>query len=196
MTDADWGVMREPVTEVSKKMGVILLGPDCGGKSTLARSLGEYYDVPITPNVRIKDPLKAMHAVLDFAINKMPKDTGKGFVLDQWNFPVDLVYRSVIDGAISPLFSLVTYLAPYLVEHKILFLHITASAEVLTKRFEARGDDLWNIEQILRIAVAYPKHLERLPLHIRTIDTSDLSPVNTLARAVQIIDHFYEEDIT
>lgn len=179
----------DPVMDVRNRVRVLLLGPDCGGKSTLARMLGEYYQIPVYGNRRIKDDLQALQSVLQFALEVMPF---RPFVLDQWQYPVDIVYNKVLGNQSSPMERIADLMAAQFKKHKVLTLFVTASPETIAKRFEERGDELWNLEQILAIRKAYPQYLEQSGLFYEVIDTTDTTPEQTLFNALGIIETFYK----
>lgn len=171
---------------------LLLLGPDCGGKSTLAQMLGEHFGLKVYPNRRIKSALHALRAVLDFAIEIIPNEP---FILDQWQYPVDIVYNQTLAQKTSPMSRIEDLMAEHFEKHKVLTLHVTASPETIAKRFAERGDELWDLEQILRVREAYPRYLTQSGLAYETIDTSDLTPEQVLINALGIIENFYRESV-
>lgn len=176
---------------MQEQIKVILVGPDCGGKSTLAEMLRKYYDIPKRSNRRPGSDLATVYEMVDFALHHIPF---KPFILDQWQFPVDIVYRGTLNNERSPITCLTEYLLPHLEQHKVLFLHITASDDVLRQRFDVRGDALWNIDQILRVSGAYDAYLPHSGITYETIDTTALGPKAVLAEAVKVIEKFYGSD--
>lgn len=180
----------------AKQVKLLLIGPDCSGKSTLAKKLAEHFRLPLFSNRRAPDELAALQRVVDFAIDWF-SDYDAGFILDQWQFPVDIVYNRVLRDQGSIFEGIAPYLKQDMDRYKVLIIHLTASDEVLTERFNKRGDELWNIGQILKVANAYKPILQELNLTHTTIDTSPLTPEEVFSWTVARITSFYggEENV-
>jgi len=169
---------------------VILIGPDCGGKSTLAKHLREYYNVGGAGNRRVEGDLQAVREVLRFALDEIPNSR---FILDQWQYPVDIVYRHAIEDDESPVSVLDKMLVPYLKEQKVLFIHVTASPQELLRRFSIRGDELWTGPQIVAVAEDYHTYLKCYAMFdYVTIDTTGRHPKEVLKEAVYQISKYYK----
>ena len=169
---------------------IVLVGPDCSGKSTLAKNLSSYYGIPVKANRRIPDDLEAVSSVID-VVRHLRDNPGAEFILDQWQYPVDIVYNRYLRNTASPMEHIEPIIVPYLKEAGVLFLHVDAHSEVLRERYKVRGDELWNAEQIVRVASAYRTYFERPIVHYRRIDTSYGTPESVLKSAVVTIETFY-----
>src|SRR5690606_40159979 len=95
---------REVTYQVGRKSAkrIVLLGPDCSGKSTLAEKLSKELGIKVYPNRRIPDDLDAVAAVLDF-VRKVVRDSDEEFILDQWQYPVDIIYNRTLRHMPSPM---------------------------------------------------------------------------------------------
>lgn len=172
------------------KPKIILMGPDCSGKSNLAHRLALHYQCLIVGNRRIKDDLEAAHTVLDFTM-KVICNPDVSFVLDQWQYPVDIIYNKELRGADSIMVAVEKIILPYLKKHNVVLLHVDASDSTLRDRFAVRGDELWDIEQILKVAAAYREYMPKSPLIGYRIDTSNLSKDQAAQQAISLIDAHY-----
>lgn len=169
---------------------IILVGPDCSGKSTLAKALGEHYNIDVLANRRIPGDLKAVAEIVH-VVKRIDTNPKLAFIMDQWQYPVDIVYNRTLRGVPSPMEYIEDLIVPYLNKNNVLFIHVDANTEVLRQRYEQRGDELWNAEQIVHVASAYRTYFERPKVHYRRIDTSCGTPESVLKSAVDIIETFY-----
>jgi hypothetical protein len=169
---------------------IVLVGPDCSGKSTLAKNLSSYYGIPVKANRRIPDDLEAVASVIDM-VRHLRDNPDAELILDQWQYPVDIVYNRHLRNTTSPMEHIEPVIVPYLNEAGVLFLHVDARSEVLRERYKVRGDELWNAEQIVHVASAYRTYFERPKVHYRRIDTSYGTPESVLKSAVVTIETFY-----
>lgn len=174
----------------NKHIRVILIGPDCGGKTNIAEGLRRTYGVPGVGRRKIGLPLVAIHSVIGTLMNEIANG---GFVMDQWQYPVDIVYEYCMHQSLSPIVAIEEYLVPELNHLNVLFLHVTASDEAIASRFAKRGDELWNLQQILNVSKAYKHYLERAEFFHRTIDTTFLSPEKSIEIAAALVDDFYAD---
>ncbi|MNP23786.1 hypothetical protein D3C76_1165070 [compost metagenome] len=174
-----------------KPIKLILVGPDCSGKSTLAEMLGLHYQIKVMGHRKIKDKMRALQSIVDGVFKYVRSD--REFIMDQWQYPVDIVYENVLGSGSSPMASMSEHLIEEFNAYDVLVLHITASNRALSYRYSQRGDELWDIEQILKVAKAYKPTLQELGVKHSTIDTSTMTPDQVLSRAVDIIDKFYKE---
>lgn len=173
--------------ESAKPVRVILVGADCTGKTTLADNLRAYYGIASVANRRIPGDLNAIHSVLTFALEVIPH---LEFILDQWQYPVDVVYRATLENEQSPIVSIADKLVPHLNENGVLFILLTADPETITARYNVRGDELWNLDQILSVAAVYPAYMKLSGVNYRTIDTSKYSPVEVFDHAIRLISNY------
>lgn len=173
----------------AKQVKLLLVGPDCSGKSLLSSRLGLHYSLEIFRNRRIDKPLPALQSVVDFAMDWFADE--EGFILDQWQFPVDIIYNHTLRDQSSVFEALAPYLKEEMDDNKVLIIHLTADDRTLRSRFDRRGDELWDIKQILEVAKAYKPWLQKLNLTHTTIDTSELTPEEVFQTALARIEKFY-----
>lgn len=172
---------------------LVLIGPDCGGKSTLVSGLREHYQIAPRSNRKVHNAIEMLHGVLQFAKDVIPH---YGFILDQWQYPVDIVYEHCMHQRLSPVANIDTELASWCRKHHVLFIHITADDATLTERFNHRGDELWSLEQILAVARCYRRYLRNTATFpYITIDTSGRTPEEVLEEAINRIDTYYKDVI-
>lgn len=177
------------LADKNKHIKIVLIGPDCGGKTTVAEYLRTHYALPGKGNRRIPGDLQMVKSVVDFALEVIPN---RGFIQDQWQYPVDIVYTEALGSERSPVKTVEQFILPELQRHNVLFLHVTARPGVLKERFDVRGDELWTFPQILQVAQHYHTYLKKYgKFHWRTLDNSDLDKETSCIRATQIIDRFY-----
>jgi ribose 1,5-bisphosphokinase PhnN len=174
----------------AKQVKLLLIGPDCSGKSTLAKQLAAHFKLPIFANRKAKEEIAALGKVVDFVIDWF-SDYEAGFILDQWQFPVDIVYNRVLRGQGSIFEGVAKYLKEDMDRYKVLVIHLTANDTALEERFNKRGDELWDLKQIQAVAAAYKPILQELNLTHTTIDTSLLTPSEVFSIAVARISTFY-----
>lgn len=174
-----------------KRPKILLVGPDCSGKSTLANQLSGHYGIPHHANRRIKDELLAVKAVVDFVEAEVRKEEGGGFILDQWQYPVDTIYQHAIyrqNLTRNIFFNMKEMLNHELDSNNVVVILVTANEATITERFRKRGDELWDLDQILEVQSMYPALLLSMGISFDTIDTSYLMPHQVLLTAKKIID--------
>lgn len=174
--------------EQAKPIRVILIGADCTGKTVLANLLREHYEVSGKGNRRLPGDLEAVREVINYALDVMPNTE---FILDQWQYPVDIVYQHALEGRRSPMLDIEDLLTSHLIKHGVLYIYLTADSETVSHRYYLRGDELWNLEQILRVRGYYEKFMRNFPVPYRRIDTSDKTPLEVFKDAKMYIDKFF-----
>lgn len=185
----------EEVARVSKQMFVILEGPDCSGKSTLALDLAEYFKVPLEKNLRIKDPGEVIKTIANNLVFQHPRKTGVGVLKDRWQYPSDIIYEQLHGRADSRLIAWEPTLLRELNASNVLFLYVTASPKALTSRYDKRGDEHVDGEQIVKAAALYDKFFANSKsLPYKTIDTTSKTPQQAFQAAVRAILDYYKED--
>lgn len=172
---------------------IVLIGPDCSGKTALAEKLSKHYGIEVRGNRHIKDDLQAVKSVIDFTFYSVDNSIDEGFIQDQWQYPVDIVYNRVLREQSSIMEQVEPIILPVLLCRRVLFIHVDAWDDVLRQRYSIRGDELWDIDQILRVAQAYRDYFRYTPLHYRYLDTSEVTQHEAFLGAVQLIDDFYGE---
>lgn len=185
---------KEAKQRIPDDRKVILVGPDCSGKSTIAKFLAEKYGILPVGNRRINNDLDAAIHVLTFVANEVVRNDAP-FVLDQFMYPVDIVYNATLRQSHSAMEDIQNLILPKLVEHNVLFLHVDAGDEAIEARYNERGDELWDLQQILKVSSAYRRYFDYMrnhtPIHYRRIDTSKCSVEAMCSGAYQLVEDFY-----
>lgn len=190
LTVPGWGVLPNNKKDPRDRK-IILLGPDCSGKSTIAKHLASKYEVSAIGNRRINHDLDAAQHVIQFVRESVIGDTN--FVMDQFMYPVDIVYNEALRGEASIMELVEPLILPYLNGHNVLFLHIDATDEELERRYDIRGDELWTASQIRTVANAYREYFKEMytQMHYRYLNTTTLSIDEANQRAYEIVENFY-----
>ena len=180
---------------------VVLCGPDCSGKTTLAEGLAKVYDTRIVKGLRVDSDKVYDKVKQDLAAwkNQPQEDL---ILLDRWQFPDDIIYERVHGRAESQLVPHIEELIEECLEIPIMFVHVTALPQVLKRRYEQRGDEEVDFDMILKAHRAYGDFFGDLkamamtrkhcpPLPVLHIDTSLYFKSDALVRVIERIDKFY-----
>lgn len=132
---------------------IIFIGPDCSGKSTTAALVGQALGSKVYGHRRIKNPLTAVSKVISEP--SVSSEVKKDIIYDQWMFPVDVIYQRCLGSKPSPLEGIHDELAYHYKAYGYVFVYITASEEEISKRYDVRGDELWEKHQILSVRGSY-----------------------------------------
>lgn len=157
-----------------KEPKVIFIGPDCGGKSSLAELLGKRWNLEVKAHRKINSN-DMLITVMKDALTQLQQREAT-FVRDQYYYPVDIIYQQTLGQHPSHLTLISEVVANAYKEAGVIFVYVTASLEVLADRYFARGDELWSLKQIQRVAKAYESWYEenKHSHHLVRIDTSGM----------------------
>lgn len=164
-------------------MRLIFIGPDCGGKSTLAEMVGARMDVDVHAHRKINDEEMRVTVAEDALVQV--RSHHATWIRDQYYYPVDILYQGAINLQNSILNPMEQSLAHAYRLAGVIFVYVTASPSVIAERFRQRGDELWNLEQIQKVADAYESWYmyARHNHHLVRIDSSNISREEVLSRA-------------
>lgn len=189
---------------IGERMFVVLDGPDCTGKTTLAAKLSEHYNVPVIKQNRHPDRTtlvdKVLADIVDYSpVHGAPKVAfGEGGVIfDRWQFPSNIIYEELFRGEPSALKGRLSTIVNESKKANILFLILDANNETIKARLDVRGDEFYGYTQIIQAAEKYREFLSswlmttHLRAPIRTINTSNRTPEDVFEAAVRAIDMFY-----
>lgn len=168
-------------------MLVILEGPDGGGKSTLCRMLVEQYGAKTEKFVRHPDPEEMRRSVVSTMLRLAKNPPKKLTVYDRWYYPSDVVNEPVYTGNESILAGemLSGSIEKALNHLGAVLVYVYASKEVLKRRYESRGDEYVNREDIMWLADEYERFMNRTTLRVIRVDTSECSPQTSLNNLVK-----------
>lgn len=177
---------------LAKRKILVLIGPDCSGKSTLAARLAHYYELPIAKGLRIADRQGLVRGILDqLAVWKHPITEDPGMLLDRWQFPCDIVYERVHERPESPLAPILPQLVDLARSAGVLFIHVSASPDALGSRLESRGDDEVTYQKIIHARQEYIDLFRQADFPAVHLNTSLKTPEESFRRAVNLIDGYY-----
>lgn len=185
------------VTKVSKKLFLVVEGPDCSGKSTLVEQLAKTFDLPLEKNLRIKNPQAIIRSLAEQIVFAHPRKTGKGTIKDRWQYPSDIIYEEIHGRTESILVDWEPSLIKELHYANVLFLYVKADAKELVRRRNIRGDDEINDLQLIQLADMYENFFndpKREGLSVAVVDTTNLSPDEVYHVAMDKIMRHYEEE--
>lgn len=167
---------------------VVFIGPDCGGKSSVAAKVGEMLGCKVYGHRRIADALAAVHKVITEPT--VSREVNKDIIYDQWMFPVDIIYNRTLSPKPSPLEGIHDELASLYKKHGYVFVYVTASEEAIKERFEVRGDELWDLWQIHSVRGSYENYYEEnLTKGYHNMFKIDTSEISIDAAAAKVVDY-------
>lgn len=172
---------------------LIFVGPDCGGKSTLAEQVGVHFGLPVNAHRRIDDEEMRV-TVAEDALTAV-KSQYSHWIRDQYYYPVDILYSAAMRSEQSILSPMEMALANAYRLAGVIFVFVTASPEELGRRFYERGDELWDLAQIQRVARLYEDWYSwaRHTHHLVRIDTTQMSRDEMVKEAIAGIGKKYKE---
>lgn len=158
-------------------MIILFDGVDKTGKTTLSTMLHKYNGYEYRKH-------STMHSAVDalMASTKVLKDitSHKTYIFDRFYFPSDAVYGPIVGGyELSPFVrrGYSDYVIPLLREHHAVFIHCTASDEVLAERFIREKEEYASVKQIQAIAAEYRKIAESNVFdNVITLDSTNDAP--------------------
>lgn len=155
-------------------MILLFEGVDKTGKTTIAKLLEERTGFEYHKH-------STMHSAIDalMAASKVLETISarKTYIFDRFYFPSDLIYGPVVGGYEPSRFVRRMYedcITPVLMEHGVIFVHCTASDEVLAERFIRDQEEYATVPQIQEIARRYQEFTKYGPFrNVITLDSTD-----------------------
>lgn len=148
-------------------MLIILEGPDCAGKSTLAREL-----VDMIGRLHPEDHVSLMHtgppsehALIAYAaplLNYRP-GSGRHIICDRWHIG-EFVYPPIVDRPTTMDDQVAAWLDMFLQSRGALLIHCDADVEYLSNCARKRGDEESFIAQIPETNMAFTRAITRSTL--------------------------------
>jgi thymidylate kinase len=171
-----------------KPLKVLFIGPDCSGKSSIAQRVGIHYGIHVEGHRKLEGAgLFAIEQTIHIVRNMGP--TGRSFIWDQFYYPVDVIYERVLGESPSPLGGVGHLIAKEFDKNNVIVFFVNASEQALRQRFEERGDELWSIEQILKVREGYMRILPTLGFRYHEIDTTHSTTTDASFAVIEIINN-------
>jgi deoxyadenosine/deoxycytidine kinase len=177
---------------MSKTKCLVLVGPECTGKTTQARMITENYSSKLVKNIRVKDRFQMLANVIN-DIQQMVIRTSWGtsespVVFDRWQLIDDIIYEKYCYGSESIMEPLLPVLGKACKDAGILFVYLTIAEDEMVSRFAERGDLLRTIEEAVITRKAYQEFFRTnraiLP-HIK-IDVTGMTPEELYKTIVEL----------
>ena len=161
---------------------LVLEGPECTGKTTMAQLLCEELSCTVTKRVATEDTLELLSTVIGDINSQRLRTSGfmqaKPIVFDRWQLVSDMVYMDCLFGIDSKLDGIYQSLADNCTPNGILIVYLDIDPDVMLSRFEARGDKLRSAEEALKVHQGYRRFFKygkgQILPYIR-IDVTDLT---------------------
>lgn len=170
----------------SKPLKVLFIGPDCSGKSSIAQQIGRNFGISVQ-GYRKQKTSKLFSVENTISTVRHMICTGRSFIWDQFYFPVDVIYEQVLGEGPSPLHGIGHLIAEEFDKNNVIVFFINASVNTLQERFAERGDELWSIEQILKVRQGYQRILPTLGFRYHELDTTNVTTKQAADRVIDII---------
>jgi len=166
---------------------VVFVGPDKAGKSTTINILKERFDCPILKAVKMPEN-EALSTIDDF----IQRSTKHSLVLwDRCNYPDDLVYSPVIEGAPSTLEKYRYDIEAKFRKLELLMVYVKAAYDCLYKRYHKDGGDDYvrKVELLKEVIDRYEEFFRQTTIPYVVVDTTYMSEwdaADTVARMIEL----------
>lgn len=146
-------------------MLIVLEGPECTGKSTVARKLCERHSIKLVKNVRIPNRFQLLASVIGDIENELVRTRDvlgkRPIVFDRWMLISDIIYEKYCYNTDSILEPLLPALGPVMAQAGVVIVYITISQPEMLRRFESRGDLLRTKEEAIITHNAYDTFFQK-----------------------------------
>lgn len=180
-------------------MRVIVIGSDLTGKSTLIENLQKIFSPHINNLTHVyitKKTGKELIEDTNFYITN-GFDELDPFIFDRFHYPDNPVYERVFHPN-NPQSALIGYeesVDSAMRKKDVIFIYLEAPLNVLMKRYDERGDDLINKEDLIRIKREYERFLEKTTIPVFRFDTSTMGIEKLAFEVANVILGYYDYDI-
>jgi deoxyadenosine/deoxycytidine kinase len=183
--------------EAMNQAFVVVVGPDCSGKTGLIEALAAHTGATVVKGLRITERCEIMPHLRRQLAEYDPKVTGKGVIMDRWQFPDDIIYEYHYGRRTSVVMDNLRSFNKELRKVDVLFLYVTADVDVLAERLRIRGDDEVAVEQLADIHRRYEEFFNNTYVNMNMrlpkgeIDSTHLTKDEVFALAIQHIKRHY-----
>lgn len=173
------------VTNNVNPMLIILEGPECTGKTTVASKLAEEYGARVQKGVRIADRFLLMSSTIRDLENQILRTSGlvgeAMTVFDRWPAISDCIYEKYIVGGNPITYYMLPFFQDLFVNNNVKLVFLNISRDEMIKRFEARGDKIVSLDEALVAYDAYQQFYNecRNMIPCQIIDATNLSEDDT-----------------
>jgi thymidylate kinase len=176
------------VTNNNRPMLIILEGPECTGKSTVARKLAEDFGARVQKGVRIADRFLLMSSTIRDLENQVLRTSGligeAMTVFDRWPAISDCIYERYIVGGNPITYEMLPFFRDLFVNNNVQLVFLNVNKDTMIQRFQSRGDNIVDLNEAVTAYDAYQQFFSdcaaMLPCFI--IDASDLSEDETYSK--------------
>ncbi len=179
-------------------MFIVLDGPDCGGKTSLAKGLGAVLGIPVHKLVAPRNQGELLTDIKELLLDLVPTPC----IFDRWRYPTDKLYSPIVEGRTSISEEYEEPILEAFKRNNVFLVYVYASPTILLARYnryslEERAEDYIKGEQLLTIAESYQKEMQRLRglgVPVLFVDTSYLAPEEALRYvSLEIVNHYLDQ---
>ncbi len=156
--------MEGKAVDFKKPMMVVLEGPECTGKSTVAARLADEFSCSLSKRVRTPDRFAMLNTIMqDIAVQQERTSGGSGeslIVFDRWQLVSDIIYEKYCYNQRSILEPLYPILGDACRAANILIIYMDIDEADMLTRFRTRGDRLRNVPEARKVWHAYSKFFD------------------------------------
>jgi len=124
---------------------LVLEGPECTGKTTLANRLMETFNAPMHKMVAIAARFNCMQSVCNDIAQQQLRNLGVGanlVIYDRWQLVSDQIYHPLYNKQPSMFTEMEEVFSNVCIEAGILMVYVDVTLEEMYSRFQGRGDAL------------------------------------------------------
>ena len=159
---------------------IVLIGPECSGKSTQARILTEESSGTLIKHVRIPDKFVLLNSVIrdiEHQLTRTRLGVHGTVIFDRWQLTDDIIYEEYCYGEKSILLPLLPTLGATCREANIQILYLTIDRDEMISRLNARGDKLRTLDEAIDTWNAYETFYSKnkYTLPIKRLDVTGMT---------------------
>ena len=177
---------------------IVLVGPECAGKSTQISKLYDEYGAKIVKHIRIPGDFQKMASVINDIQQQQIRTSVVGserlVIFDRWQLVDDVIYEKYCYDKTSVFESLLELFGVECKEANIQIVYMHLDELIMTERMALRGDKLRTLEEAITTNKAYETfyadYKDVLP--IKRLDVTRLTEDDVFDLITAIIE---EEDV-